>query len=354
MVDSLLLVIHHFQPVDGLLFLFLVLVFWRARVKRHGEIWADPFSKDQGLALRGIFACAVMFDHLAGYCCPHAAIFSRTIYWGDLSVAVFFGLSGYGLMKQLQKNASYLKGFWGHRLRLLLPSYAVMTLLVLAQGIRGDFDILHRLTSKFGLVIGGWYVLVLLVFYFIFWGGNHVQNQSREFRLIFVIICAVLWTAISSFFAEPFFYARNGAFVAGLLVGWGTEASVLFIRTYKKTLCLIGVGIFIFYTNYTMYILQEPLAKYIACMLFVPVLVLFSTKIQLGNIVLNGLGQISYEIYLVHMFVLEELQHWFPWDGNKMVFAVVGLTVLISIALHWVIGKLISPFQHKNTTAAKA
>ena len=291
--------------------------------------------------MRGIFACIVVFDHVAAECCPHALVFSRFIYWGDLAVAVFFGLSGYGLMKQLNGNHDYMKRFWPNRLAKLLPVYVIMTCFALGQGMRGDFNVLHRIVTKLSVVDAGWYCCVLLIFYLIFWLGNRGEQTNDGAGPLFAVVGVLIWSAVSSLFLEPFCYVRNGAFAIGLLIGWKSDSAYLLLRKYRRLVSVLGLWLVIIYSNYSLFMLQGPLAKYVNCAMWVLVVVAISMKVQFGNVALRYLGRISYEIYLSHMFVLGELLHWFPQrQSSWLVFATIGGTLAMATALHWIVGKV--------------
>lgn len=334
----------------GLAVLFLFICFFGARWARKGEYWSDPFSKNQGLALRGIFACVVVFHHLVLSKCSDSFLFTRFAYFGHLSVAVFFSLSGYGLMRQLNSNNDYMRGFWPTRLKKLLPAYVVMTCLALVQGIRGDFNVWHRMTIQLGVVDAGWYCPILSILYFIFWIGNLWKSTNDETTPAFAIMGVLIWTSISSLFLGQHAYIRNGAFVVGLLVGWKPDEAFSFLKKHKYMLMGLGAWLAMFQLTYGMAELPNSMAKFITCAMWVLVVVAISMKVQFGNAVLRYLGMISYEIYLSHMFVLGELQHWFPQrQSSWMVFATIAGTLATATALHWIIGKVFPA--HKIRTA---
>lgn len=78
-----------FKLADGLVLLLVIVILWGIRKAPKGKFFKDPLNREQGLALRGIFACVVVLGHLAPKWADGGFVFPRLGYWGPLAVSVF-------------------------------------------------------------------------------------------------------------------------------------------------------------------------------------------------------------------------------------------------------------------------
>lgn len=79
-------------------------------------------NKENSKALKGILQVIIIIHHISQL--SHNSVFlSKFTYFGVYSVGVFFFLSIYGMLKQLENNKKkYLKGFLKHRFtKILIP-----------------------------------------------------------------------------------------------------------------------------------------------------------------------------------------------------------------------------------------
>lgn len=104
-----------------------VLLIWTVCALGSHTFMGVQFSKQATVPLRGLLATGIVLHHLslrlveASPDCPW--IWSQFSFWGAPIVAVFFFLSGYGLMVSLiTKGQKYLDGFLKKRLlKIVLP-----------------------------------------------------------------------------------------------------------------------------------------------------------------------------------------------------------------------------------------
>lgn len=109
------------------MYLFLsILFFWLCLAICKGKRLPGDFSVEATLPLRGLLAVGIVLHHISqrvGQAVPDVWGLSQFEFLGAPIVAVFFFLSGYGLMKSLRvKGTSYLDGFLRKRMtKVLLP-----------------------------------------------------------------------------------------------------------------------------------------------------------------------------------------------------------------------------------------
>ena len=273
--------------------------------------------------------------------------------WGGMSVAVFFGLSGYGLAFQARTHSNYADGFWKKRWRTLGWPYLILSLLSVIQILRGDVVLSERLRLQLGSVIGtGWFVHVLFLFYLTFWW--YIRKRTGDLKESIVWICCLV-------LAETILLAclglgsgvQYGAFVCGLLLGTFPQESRRWLERYQMPLLLFAGTIAAMHLVWAPYLKcivppSQSLTRFLMYSLFFLGIVAIEVKVRLGNRVLAWLGTISYELYLCHGWVMTEVRHWWPTAekvgcsgmGDGYVYTVVVASLVMATALHWLVEKL--------------
>lgn len=339
---------------DWAVFLPLLLAvasLWGIRRAPKGEVFAEPLDRRQSVALRGVFACVIIFHHLTQKR-PWLGILSvaRFDHWGALAVSVFFGLSGYGLMRQLAARPDYWKGFLARRFKSLWGPYAVVAALSLLQWWRGDIDLVHTLTVDLGIVRFGWFCIVLFLFYVLFrWAARASGGCPGPTlaRLSAAVLALTLVLALLR--VPPPIYSANGAFLAGLFLGAYPREACALLKRHGMGIALMALLVYLLHSHdrlYWKFVRNEATALPVFLMnaFFFVAVAAFGLKWRLGNPVLAWLGGISYELYLCHGWVMTEIRHWWPGlDGTGYAYAVVAATLPLAAALHWAVGRTSRP-----------
>lgn len=333
---------EHCDGGSGLVFLLLFITLWGIRKAPRGKFFDNPLNRHQGQALRGLCAAVVVMHHLATCGC---GLLSRFESFGALAVSVFFGLSGYGLMLQATSKADYFDGFWRKRLhRLWLPYLAVMVL-AFAQWLRGDYAIVERLKWKFGIVQNGWFCGVLMLFYTVVWVCHRHNNGSKGEKLALTIAgVGVLTWGLATCWPVSTHVLSNGAFLVGLVFGTYQSSMFRMLQRYMYFfIAIMAVILALHLSSSAFYRFVLPSRLFFPRFImggfwFVGISVL-SMKWQIGNRTLEWLGTISYELYLVHGWIIDEFRHWWPeWTGPGYAWTVVAASLLMAWGLHKALG----------------
>ena len=110
-----------------MILLISVLLIWTVCALGSHTFMGVQFSKQATVPLRGLLATGIVLHHLSlrlVEASPDCSwLWSQFSFWGAPIVAVFFFLSGYGLMVSLiTKGQKYLDGFLKKRLlKIVLP-----------------------------------------------------------------------------------------------------------------------------------------------------------------------------------------------------------------------------------------
>lgn len=188
--------------------LCLLLFLWGISFAGRGQFHNDYLSRDITMSLRGLSAIGVILHHISQeetfQSSGEIGIFVTA---GYQYVAPFFFCSGYGLLKNLDSNPDYLKGFLKKRLPVvIIPFYTS----ILFYGIyniiaHNHLEPVQWVTNIIGITMMNeyaWYPIVLAIlyvaFYFIFKG---IATRSRKFLyMLFVIIALGLIFCVNGHF----------------------------------------------------------------------------------------------------------------------------------------------------------
>lgn len=232
---------------------------------------------------------------------------------GDLSVTIFFFLSGYGLMVSESKKKFEIKRFASKRFwRILEPFWLVNFVAVIIYWILGADNIAtHSIMHAVGSILGVvrfdstmWFIHYLLILYILFAIGMLLHKPIffvGSSILAFIIIAIInnlpshLW---SSLFAFPF----------GMMVGLKPEILIRFFRRYEVlVLSILTYGIVLYVFVFGELKNNGPLWHQLNNILIVIVL-LFAVGRMPARFInwykISPRLQPYYEMYLVHPKIL--------------------------------------------------
>ena len=173
------------------MYLFLSILFiWLCLAICKGKRLPGDFSVEATLPLRGLLAVGIVFHHISqrvALVVPDVWGVSQFEFWGPPIVAVFFFLSGYGLMKNLQvKGASYLDGFLRKRMtKVFLPLLLCSLVYSVADlGISGGQFADMRVDWPF--LPNAWFCVTIAVCYFAFYVITLCTKQRMTRLLVWM------------------------------------------------------------------------------------------------------------------------------------------------------------------------
>lgn len=318
--------------------------------------WNENFwDKTQTKSIQGLCAIGIVFHHMAQKTCapwlPQEYIvhgLEPFLYLGYLFVGIFFFCSGYGLYKSIKEKPDYLKGFIGNHYRPLIFLYIISQYCYYMVG------------NVFSQYV--WFIYAIMYLYLAFYiSFKCFKNEKASiislalFILLYVIICEAL-------VAGGWCYNTIGVFFIGLLFAKYTDRIVAFIRK-KYVLCLIlcffimvagyyGAIQFnkqIYLTNkeviYNLWRYSTVIVQFIASTAFAVFLFILSQKIRLQGKVLNFLGSITLELYLIHVLFVETFGYCFVnidigaicYIKNIVLYSLVvlSLSLISAYLLRW-------------------
>ena len=258
-------------------------------------------------------------------------------------VTLFFLMSAYGMSLSKERRRNYMQHFWRNRLAaLLIPQLLInicSTIWVYINTQKEYASLFH--INNYVVVLLGYCFWFWLVYQGRRWYGHRIANT--------LLVGGVIISSLGSYFfmekdANYWCYERWG-------LVWGVLL-YLFLPEIKKRVCpsknrilLFGVlslvlGVAYLYFK-TVFFWGEYLLKVVLGVVLITLLFILSSKRTLGNRVADYLGDISYEVYLSHGFVMGVIE-WFHPELSSGVFilSTVIITICFSAAVHTV-GKVL-------------
>lgn len=304
---------------------------------------------------KGLAAILIILHHLSQRIIIYSC-FQIMNYIGFILVAIFFFISGYGLAYGVEKKTSYLNSFFLKRfLPVYCPYWIVNTVTIAFYLSKGKvFSMQEYLLSYIGYdrITGLWFVTSILIMYSVFWCVNsYVQKEKRD---VCLAICIILYcigayalgahssymASVSTFFLGVIWpkldkyyrmWIRKHYYIK--LCGATLIFDISFIgRLYLSTIGLDGVAVHIFLRN-------------LVSAFFIFFIITLLQKIDFQSRILDILGKVSYELYIVH-FVM--LLFFSRLEDNLYICVVFFGSLLISFFLNWIDQKIIYEIQRMS------
>ena len=275
---------------------------------------------------RGVAILLIMIQHLAGH---WTNVFTP---FGGIGVAMFLLLSRFGLNESCKKNG--MGGFLTKKFyRIWLPFFLFYVFLYL---FKENMDILSFLRNVFSVEQSGyyWYIHYLIRCYIVFWIVNKYVKKYKWWGYFFLVVF--------SFFATHSLCAEQClSFPLGVLLSDKKE----YLLSLKIKKAIVYLAIFLFLGITCLLIKQLPMVReYFGTYLYF--FVELGIKLPLGVSVMLFLwmlpsryvvgpfvalcGLLSYELYLVHMQMLENVGAY-----ATSALMIILLSLLISYSMHY-------------------
>lgn len=294
---------------------------------------------EQVNVLKGICAVEIMIGHIGLQTNDLVLYANRKA--GILFVGVFLFLSGYGLMYSRDHKEGYMKGFIIKRsVRILLPAYVIYVLIQFVEVVlEQDLSIFWNIIDIHNFIVSNnWFIWEILGFYILFgllfWMEKHwkvLGGVLIGLSVIFIIVA--FWMRI----ANPW-YGSTLCFGLGIVFYlYRDRLSFICCRCFGKVVMVSGVvtlaciALFFWLGNDSF--IGNPVARNMAAASFCIMVVTILQKVMLKNYATMWLGVCSYEIFLVHPYVLAIVSNRI---GNRIVYilVVVASTVFLAFGSH--------------------
>lgn len=370
--------------------ILLFCFFYKSSFFKKGDWNPNAFSLQQTKAIQGFLALCIMFHHISQKTCanympytvrryPGLEIFVPT---GFYFVALFFFFSGYGLLKSYKTKPNYLVDFPKKRiLPVLFSSYIVIALYYIFRMIQGEqFSIITIFIylSQIRLCnVNGWFVVTLPIVYLIFYFSFKKSNNDQKgitFTTIGILLYIFIGTCIDHntwFFTGEWWYNSIYGFVFGMIFAQKEDKIIFHIKKHFWFYLILSFALM-----HPLYMFSKYCSGFVSyygenfapdtkiirrwvCLIsdlfasfsFMFFILLLNLKLKIGNKILDFMGTITLEFYLVHGLFVELFSYQFVGylpslyqfkNPALYVLVVFVLSLPISVCIKKIQGRIFS------------
>lgn len=344
----------------------------------RGKWREESMSLHSSKGLLGFCAVGIMLHHM-----------SQTIYFanedpgillfmvdiGVCFVGMFFFFSGYGLYSSLRDKPDYLKGFLRGRLpAVLVPFYMCNFVFILGSYFFGyqfkKGELFPYLTGAILMNSQMWYIVEIFILYLLFYIVFRLVRNRNAACVLYVLLTVALigfslWLGHDKttptqglWLHGEWWYNTTLLLPAGILFAKWEKPILSFVRKfyaivlivsalltaflYKETLFMLRTkGYWVEWDGYAGYKekLQTLAVQTPFVLLAVFTVIVILQKIEFGNKILDFLGSIALELYLVHnLFLLYMPASNRVWYILGCYGASIALATVLHVADHKLIG----------------
>lgn len=294
---------------------------------------------------KGISAIFIIFHHVSQQI-TLPPVFIVLDYIGFICVAVFFFISGYGLMYGIEHKENYLHGFFKKRILALMMPYWIVTIFdiiyhLIVNGI-GQLDLLN-LFLRLIAINAPWFITAILFMYLGFWLFFKIALcvKRKNLGLILMTVYVILYViGCIMLNLEGSYTASISAFLLGLYwikiqggyLNWINKKYILkTIIILVAFMCCFTGRLFLAYKGINNNILHIFLRNVVS-VLFIITMLTVTQSVRFEGKIVSFLGKISYELYLVHITLMGFIS--IKLDPNHYVMIIVLCSIIVAFVLN--------------------
>lgn len=304
--------------------------------------------------LKGICAMYIMLGHYSMYIPFKGILFLlRPIQPGAILVnGLFFFISGYGLEISRETKPdyigmrSYLKRMWNIGI-VAYASYLISFCFFEVNSLAGMIKhiLLFNVFRWFHLNQPTWFLIEIVFLYLLFWLIFYLVGHMRIAYMCIIAVVGMTVIIIIWYVAAVLtgrgvvWYSSTLCFPLGILVA-NTRDSIIYAKARRYVLPIASVLLIccFLYNKYSENIILGAFLGNIASLVFCIVVFLLSFGFTLDSRILGFLGSISFELYLIHIYMIELTAHRLP--DLMAVLISIGGAIIVAMVLHKFCGKI--------------
>lgn len=296
---------------------------------------------------KGIAAIMIMLHHIS-FRLSNLPVYVKPIWYIAFPiVGFFFFMSGYGLTCGLMQKKDYLQGFLSKRLSSIIVPYVIVAIVwigleIVGGGQKPTRAIAEAFTIRYIQPL--WFIWVIIAAYIVFYAVfNHTKINVGAYWFTGITIAYILISVFVN--SRDEMYASIIGMPFGILyiehekkIDACFEADFLkkeFVAIVAFVILFVG-RIALSVAGFDNQLLQSVLRNIITIAFIVPLIGLLK-KVKIQKRFLIWLGTISYEIYIIHPFILyffeKETAEGKQVSNLEIILWTIGLTLLLSSVL---------------------
>jgi len=295
------------------------------------------FSVEESSSFKGILSILIILSHVNFH--ADLPFFLTITKWAGTKVALFFFISGFGLMSSfIKKGNLYLKGFFTKRVWKILFPLVFITgfFLLIYYWDSGYFNVnfLKDLLKGSTPLPYSWFAYIIIIFY-IFFYFVFLTNWSLQTKSLVMMLLAFLFSfGLYRLGFDRAWWVSNLAFPFGMLYKLNENRITHLSRTrlgrigFVPTALIIAV-LFAFLKIEILYVFS-----YVFIVLAILVLLSYS-GLPKGKL-FSFLGKVSYETYLIHggVYYLLRGQYFYITNPYLYLLSTIILTLGLAYCFH--------------------
>ncbi len=299
-----------------MILLISVLLIWTVCALGSHTFMGVQFSKQATVPLRGFLAIGIVLHHLSLRLVEASPdchwIWLQFSFWGAPIVAVFFFLSGYGLMVSLiMKGQKYLDGFLKKRLLKIVLPLVLCSIVFEATSITLWGGQIADFRKDWPFLPNCWFCVTIIIYYFAFYitallfksSPIKVAYSMWLFSFVYVFLFKVMDFC-------NWWYQMVLSINIGMTLVYYETAIRNVLYKYKRTIVLLQF-LLTFLSAYWASLYKADMFPFgmMALSLFIGLLTYTSLCLRpiKSNRLLTFFGKYSFEIYLIHGAVISVL-----------------------------------------------
>jgi len=326
------------------LILSLLLSLPGLKIAPLGKLHSDYISKNQTLAINGLFTLFVFLSHVSTYIklegIPDTAYSAFKGYMLQAVVVPFLFYSGYGIMESIKKKGrDYVKQIPEKRfLRVLLHfDIAVVLYLLVSLAFGKTYPLKHILLSLTGYSSVGnsnWYIFAVLGLYIITFLAFMLSGKNNTVGVILTTVLSVGFVLGQILLKrDSWCYDTVILFSVGMIFSLVKPTAEKILKKhdliYLSALATATVIYLFFYKKrsggiefYSMWVIM-----------FMALVVLVTMKVKIGNRALSFFGSHVFSIYILQRIPMIILSKLGLAAESKYLFVVLCFILTVLLAL---------------------
>jgi len=305
-----------------ILILFLLFLLYPIQAYKS-EYHSEYLSLETGKRMRGFFAIVVILHHIANVT-ESGKLFRLFTYAGVYAVAVFFFYSGYGLQKSFLTKENYARHFLIKRLSpILIPYLLISVIYYIVWKVDDSTFSVHDFFNIFISGSNSWYVLCIVCFYVFFYITMLICREKRSNTIIGACVFEISWLVMRYALSPRKVWWFNTPHILILGIIWAVyEKQIIRFQKSRYWIILCTAGI-LFMAETALRPKTQIAGTIISTTAFVILLNQILLKINTKSKILLFLGDISYEIYILHGIFISILRRTHIQIANDFLYAVL-------------------------------
>lgn len=298
-------------------------------------------SKDSTLTLRGAAIIGILIHHCSQYfdgLGPFQLIVKQS---GYALTAIFFLFSGYGCwysirkIRGVHKHSLTVKWVFNHSFRIWLDFavvFIINILFFLAFKVTDGMTLRELIKDFFTITQPtwvSWYPKIQIACYVVLVIAFLINNEKKELITLAVIIVYILSAykiGMASMWYSSVICFPIGMIFAKYLSKYSISRKILVLIS---TLSFIIFGVLYFLQmKYYASILRTVSVVFLAFFI-----VSLSGLVEFNSEILKKIGKVSFEIYLIHLFLLRIVEIK-GYESNVSIFAILVLSLLMAYPIN--------------------